>query len=163
MREREGGDKGEREREKVATQGKTITYPSCTPGAHFHPSKRGKESHRLRYANYPLRGTCTYTDIHANTRAHILRVVHAYACVPSIYTGVFLILSTNITASPRDRGRVLALWVQHDGNTMKQTGERRVCACTHTGWHARAKGKGERERGKGREKERDRYAMVKNI
>lgn len=33
---------------------KTITYPSCPPGAHFHPSKRGKESHRLRYANYPL-------------------------------------------------------------------------------------------------------------
>lgn len=32
---------------------KTITYPSCPPGAHFHPSERGKESHRLRYANYP--------------------------------------------------------------------------------------------------------------
>lgn len=50
--EREG--KSDRERERWHTQGKTITYPSCTPGAHFHPSKRGKENHRLRYANYPL-------------------------------------------------------------------------------------------------------------
>ncbi|KAL0130124.1 hypothetical protein PUN28_002013 [Cardiocondyla obscurior] len=42
-----GGKRGRRERNKGVkrregrhTQGKTITYPSCTPGAHFHPSKQ---------------------------------------------------------------------------------------------------------------------------
>lgn len=61
----------EREREEWRTQGKTITYPSCTPGAHFHPSKRGKESHRLRYAGLPpIEHMHIYMSIHAYTHIH---------------------------------------------------------------------------------------------
>lgn len=140
---KKGWKEGRKEGEDWHTQGKTITYPSCTPGAHFHPSKRGKESHRLRYANYSLQSACIYMRIRA----------HTHSCVLSIYTRAFLILSTSITASPRDRGRVLALRVQHDENTMKQTGEREcVRARTRTLGCAR---KGEREQ------QIDRYAMVK--
>lgn len=52
LKGREGRREGSRN-EGRDRWSKTITYPSCPPGAHFHPSERGKESHRLRYANYP--------------------------------------------------------------------------------------------------------------
>lgn len=156
MRERKReGDKGEREREKVAYPGQNNYLPFLHAEGTFSPLKTWEGEPPLEVCELPPTGHVYVHGYTCYTRAHILRVVHACACVPSIHTGVFLILSTNITASPRDRGRVLALWVQHDGNTMKQTGERRVCACTHTGWHVRAMGKGERER-EGRGKERGR-------
>lgn len=101
--EREGG-RGTKERgkeRKWRTQGKTITYPSCTPRAHFHPSKRGKESHRLRYANYPLRGTCTYTDIHA-TRAHIFYVWFMRTRVCLLYTPEYSSSSRRTLPRPRE-------------------------------------------------------------
>lgn len=91
-REREkGSERRRKEGEDWHTQGKTITYPSCTPGAHFHPSKRGKESHRLRYANYFVqsmhihifRYTCAHT--HARLRTY-LRVIRRYVRVCFLYT-----------------------------------------------------------------------------
>lgn len=75
-RVKKGWEEGRKEGEDWHTQGKTITYPSCTPGAHFHPSKRGKESHRLRYANYSLQSACIYICVYVRT--HI--------CVCFLYT-----------------------------------------------------------------------------
>lgn len=60
---------------------KTITYPSCSPGAHFHPSKRGKKSHRLRYAKYPLQGKLTHASQiypHTTIRNHTTKHIHVF-------------------------------------------------------------------------------------
>lgn len=48
-----GGRERERERSGIP-KAKQLPTLSVRPGAHFHPSKRGKESYRLRYASYPL-------------------------------------------------------------------------------------------------------------
>lgn len=114
--------------------------PFLHAGGTFSPLKTWEGEPPLEVCELPSTGRM-YIHACTNTRTHDIHCVPVYACAPSIYTGAFLILSANITASPRDRGRVLALWVQHDGNTMKQTGESECVRVRNTGRHARTRGR----------------------
>lgn len=110
------------------TRGKTITYPSCTPGAHFHPSKRGKESPPLEVCELPPieRNVHAYIHIHTDARICTRARIHASlacecVCLLCIHRGIPHPLDEHYRVPMRPR--VLALWVQRDGNTMKRTGD----------------------------------------
>lgn len=124
---------------------KTITYPSCSPGAHFHPSKRGKKSHRLRYAKYPLQGKLTHASQiypHTTIRNHTTKHIHVFIhrqkgmeavtrlCAGSPYTRRHSSSSRRALARPHGSQLGLVLQVQHDGNAVKQ--DRWNGTCTYT-------------------------------
>ena len=138
-REMVGGSDGKRylagtRNEDRNSSSKTITYPSCSPGAHFHPSKRGKESHRLRYANYypyyPYSETRTlaspsvslraqlriYTCVYTLTKRH--RSGQAVVCRLPVHAQAFLILSAGINTTPWEPARVRFM-----GTTQRKRGE----------------------------------------